>query len=146
MFQHLQHRLHSHQENASALLAPTPPTRAHDRDHNAPHPTNPSIAFIDCWWWRKGWVCQPPLNSRGRRNRLTCRPRRSSSLHLRVQARRARFTVNLSGEAARNMGETAGACYYQMLLASTLLANLDAARNIGSNLATIVREEFGPDP
>ena len=66
----------------------------------------------------------------------------------------ARFAAGLDGEIIRELGETVDVGYYQMLLASTVLTNLevversclDAGRNIGTKLADIVRERFGADP
>jgi predicted hydrocarbon binding protein len=66
----------------------------------------------------------------------------------------ARFAASLDGDSIRELGESVDVGYYQMLLASTILTNLevversclDAGRSLGAKLADTVRDRFGANP
>ena len=66
----------------------------------------------------------------------------------------ARFAAALSGQPSRKMGDLVDVGYYQMLLASAILTNIDvveqaamsAGRAVGAELAALVADRFGADP
>ena len=65
-----------------------------------------------------------------------------------------RFTASLSDSPIRGLGGLVDVGYYQMIVASAFLTNIDtvehacfeAGREIGESLADVVRERFGSEP